>query len=35
MLNLVVGTLGLAGFLIGVLLVAALLGPLASASSSR
>jgi hypothetical protein len=35
MLNLVIGTLGLAGFLIGVLLVAALLGPLASASSSR
>lgn len=28
MLNLVVGTLGLAGFLVGVLLVAALLGPL-------
>jgi hypothetical protein len=28
MLNLVVGTLGLAGFLVGVLLVAGLLGPL-------
>ena len=28
MLNLVVGTLGLAGFLVGVLLAAGLLGPL-------